>query len=133
MGKKRAALRSFSACRQGWGRHGTATLGGSHGGHTQYREECTGGRGRAAREREREREEGGSASRCVSRRSFSLTREAGGGIGVGHEKARRCFPVLNEEDSEFAKSPPGHWRFLGKEQNSSKFGMKSMFCICLNF
>jgi hypothetical protein len=31
-GKKRAALRSFSARRPGWGRHGTATLGGSHGG-----------------------------------------------------------------------------------------------------
>jgi hypothetical protein len=52
MGKKRAALQSFSACRRGWGRHGTVTLGGGHGGSSS----CTGSV--HVRERETEWEEG---------------------------------------------------------------------------
>jgi hypothetical protein len=59
-GKKRAALRSFSARWRGWGRHETAVLCVELGlleGFTRGRERPTGKKGRATRKRERE--EGG--------------------------------------------------------------------------
>jgi hypothetical protein len=91
-GKKRAALRSFSACRPDWGRHGTATLGGSHGGSSS----CTGSE-HDVRERETEGEEGkapgreekeegeGMALLEVSRESSSVSRQAGGGDASARE------------------------------------------------
>jgi hypothetical protein len=83
-GKKRAALQSFLARRRGWGRHRTVTLGGSHGGEAlvPVLETCTGEREeeRPGREREMKRRRGPSRGVAgISRRSSSVSRQAGGG------------------------------------------------------
>jgi hypothetical protein len=55
--RKRAASRTFSAHRRGWGEHGTAALGGGHGGSSSFtgsmhgREEGRPGRGKKRRGR----------------------------------------------------------------------------------
>jgi hypothetical protein len=110
-GKKRAALRSFSAHRRGWGRHGTATLGGSHGGHAQYREE-TWKRGRV---RTGERERKGVVwwrPAASTESSRSVAQQAGGGRRPPGARHAGASLSQRRRQSGFCRYPPGFGEFL---------------------